>query len=488
MGIGLFTSRVILDSLGVEDYGIYNIVGGFVTMFTVVSGSLSNAISRFITIEIGKGNNINITRVFSTSINIQLFIALLLLLLGEIFGLWFISRHLSIPSDRLTAAMYAFQFSLLSFAINLISVPYNAAIIAYEKMNAFAYISIVEVVLKLTIAYLIYVAEFDRLIFYSSLMLFVTLIIRWIYVIYCSKNFKYCRYKFRIDRNLTKEIGAFAGWGMMGTTAYIFNTQGVNILINMYFGVVMNAARGVSVQIDAAIKQFVNSFTTAINPQITKSYAISNFEYMHNLIFKSAKFSTYLMLFFSVPLILECEQIMDIWLKNPPRQANILLRLTLLCTFIDNILANPLITAQLATGKMKRYQITVTLVGFLVFPLTWFGYMMGAKIYITYVFYSLIYIILLFVRLHLLNIYIYIKTIDYVKFVIKPIFPVLFLNFAFTIPCIFIMEESIYRLVFICVYSTIINSILIFCIGLSDNERQFVKGLIKKYIYTKWLN
>ena len=475
MGISLFTSRVILNALGVEDYGIYNVIGGLVTMFTVISGSLSNAISRFLTIEIGLNNPQRINKVFSTGVNVHIVLAFIVLLLGELVGGWFLNSQMSIPSERIYAANWVLQFSLLSFCINLINVPYNAAIIAYEKMNVFAYIGIAEVIMKLVIAYLIYIALFDKLIYYSFLMFFVTIILRLIYGWYCNHKIQNCCYTFVYDSILIKEMSSFAGWGMLGTSAYMLNTQGVNMLINIYFGVIVNAARGVAVQVDAAIKQFVNSFTTAINPQITKSYAKGDYDYMLSLMCSSAKFSSYLMLFLAVPLVWESDMVLTLWLKKPPAGSSVFLRLLLLCTFVDNILANPLITAQLATGYMKNYQISVTIVGCLVFPLTWIAYSFGAPVETTYYLYAIVYFVLLFVRLYLIRHYIGFRIGEYINRVLIKILPVYILGFTLPLPIIFALNPSLIRLIITVITSLICSCLIIFTIGLTCKERTLVK-------------
>lgn len=326
MAVSLFTSRVILQTLGVEDYGIQNVVGGVVAMFSVLSGSMSSSISRFITFELGKGEPHRLKTVFSTGVNIQLGMSLLVIVVAEAVGVWFLNCKMNIPPERMVAANWVFQCSILTFVLNLLSVPYNASIIAHEKMSAFAYISVIEVTLRLIIVYMLTVSPFDRLITYSVLLMCVGALIRFIYGYYCKRHFEECTYHFVYDKAILKSMTIFAGWNFLGNGAYMLNTQGVNILMNMYFGVAVNAARGVATQVDAALKQFVNNFTTAVNPQITKSYAQGDLKSMHKLVCRSAKFSAFLMLFFAVPIILETDTILTLWLKNPPAYASIFLK------------------------------------------------------------------------------------------------------------------------------------------------------------------
>lgn len=301
MAVALYTSRVILKVLGIEDYGIYNVIGGVVAMFSAISGTLSSSISRFLTYELGENKSERLNRIFSTSVNIQVIISIIIILTGEIVGVWFINYKMQIPAERLIAANWVFQCSLFTFIINLISIPYNACIIAHEKMSAFAYISILEVTLKLVIVYSLLISPYDKLITYAILLTVVSLFIRSTYSIYCKRHFTECKYHLSYEKKLLKEMLSFAGWSFLGNSAYIFNTQGINILINIFFGVTLNAARGITTQVEGAIMQFVNNFTMAINPQITKSYASGEKDYMFSLICQGAKYSYILLLFFVIP-------------------------------------------------------------------------------------------------------------------------------------------------------------------------------------------
>ncbi|MDR0893470.1 MAG: lipopolysaccharide biosynthesis protein, partial [Mediterranea sp.] len=290
MAIGLYASRVILNVLGVDDYGIYNVVGGVVAMFSVISGALSSSISRFITFELGRGNIERLKIIFSTSVNIQMFFALIILIIGSILGGWFLNHKMNIPHERMLAANWVLYCSLITFCVNLISLPYNACIIAHERMKAFAYISILEAVLKLAILCLLLVSPFDKLSTYTVLLTLVALLVRIIYGIYCKRSFEECDYKFVYDKAVVKAMSAFASWNLFGNGAYLLNTQGVNILINLYFGVTTNAARGIAAQVETAVSSFVGNFTTAMNPQITKSYATGNLKYMFQLVCYGAKY------------------------------------------------------------------------------------------------------------------------------------------------------------------------------------------------------
>ena len=478
MAVSLFTSRVILNTLGVEDYGIYNVVGGIVTMFSVLSGSLSSSISRFITFELGKGNIERLKTIFSTGVNIQLGMSVLIIIIAEAVGIWFLNAKMNIPADRMLAANWVFQCAILTFVLNLLSVPYNAAIIAHEKMSAFAYISVVEVTLKLIIVYMLTISPFDRLKAYAVLLLCVGAVIRFIYGYYCKRHFEECTYHFVFDKPVLKEMTGFAGWNFFGNSAYMLNTQGVNILMNLYFGVAVNAARGIATQVDAALKQFVNNFTTAVNPQITKSYAQGDLAYMHKLVCRSAKFSAFLMLFFAIPILLETQSILTIWLKTVPEYAAIFLQLIIISSFVDTVLANSLVTSMFATGNIKRYQIIVTTIGCLVFPFSWIAFQLGFQPEIAYVLYFIIYTVLLGVRLYLLKDMVKLPIMMYVREVLYRVLPVMIICFIIPMMIRYSMQEGWMRLILLCLVSTIVTAVVEYSIGLTKNERKFIVGKI----------
>lgn len=358
MLISLYTSRVILNALGVEDYGIYNVVGGVVTMFSVLSGSLSAAISRFLTFELGKGDSERLTKVFSSSITIQAGIALIIIILAETVGLWFLNTKMVIPDNRLIAANWCFQFSVVTFAINLITVPYNASIIAHERMSAFAYISIIEGLGKLLIAWCIVINPIDRLIFFAAMIAILAWTISFIYASYCKRYFKECVYHFIYDHVLLKQMFGFAGWNFIGASSAVLRDQGGNIILNLFFGPTVNAARAIAVKVSAVVSSFVQNFMMALNPQITKSYASGEKDYMFKLIFQGARYSYYILLLLGLPVLLNTHYILVIWLKLVPEHTVLFVQLILILGMSDCI-SSPLITAMLATGKIRNYQIVV---------------------------------------------------------------------------------------------------------------------------------
>lgn len=473
MLVSLYTSRVILNTLGVSDFGINNVVGGVVGMFSVISGSLSSSISRFITFELGHGDINKLKRIFSTSVNIQIGIALIIVILAECIGVWFVNHELNIPAGRLVAANWVFQCSLLSFAIGLISVPYNACIIAHERMSVFAYMSILETTLKLVIVYMLFISPYDKLISYAVLFVVVSLIMRLIYGWYCNQHFIESHYEFIYDRPLIKEMTGFAGWSFFGNTAYMLNTQGVDMLINIFFGVTLNAAKGIASQVQNAVMQFVGNFTVAINPQITKSYASGDREYMNKLVCRGARFSYFLLLIFTVPIVCEADYILHLWLKTVPEYASAFLRLILFGTLMT-LLGNTMYTAILSTGNIKKYQIAVTVVGCLVFPLTWLAFSMGLPPETTYYIYIIIYFLLNFVRVYIAKELMDFPIKLYIFNVILKVVVVSIISFILPLLVVYYLEEGFFRLCVMCIISFFSAISAIYVFGLEKIEREMV--------------
>lgn len=481
MLVTLYTSRVVLTTLGIEDFGVYNAVGGVVSIFGVISGALSNAISRYITYNIGNGNSERLRVVFCTSINIQIIIAIIILSLCEAFGSWFLNFKMNIPTDRINAANWVLQCSLLTFLVNLISVPYNACIIAHEHMKAYAYISIFDAILKLSVAYLLIVSPIDKLIAYSILLFITALIVRFLYSFYCRKNFRECRYKLIYDKSLFNEMIRFAGWNFFGNTTSILNSQGINLLINIFFGVVVNSARGIASQVDSAVNQFVTTFSTAVNPQITKSYAQGDSERMNYLICKGTKFSFFLLLLFTLPLIFETNTILQLWLRNVPDKAPIFTKLALIGAMIT-VLGNSGYTACIATGKIKKYSIIVTTIGSLNFILTWIAYTLGSNPEITYIIYIGIYTCVQVARLFLMKEMLQFPISMYIKEVISRIIPPCIMSLIIPFILTRILEPSIIRTLIVCTSSIIWSLLCISIFGLTKGERITIFNKIRSVI------
>lgn len=479
LALSFYTSRIILQTLGVEDYGVYNAVGGIVAMFSFLNNSMSTSTQRFITIALGKGNKEEISQIFSTSIQIHIVIALIVLILGETIGLWFLYNKMQIPPHRIDAAFWTLQCAIGATLVMVSSVPYNAAIIAYERMSAFAYMSIIEAALKLAIIYALLIGNADKLILYAILMLGVQILIRLCYTWYCQRNFPDMKFQLTWNKPLLKEMSSLAGWGLLGNIAFILNTQGVNLLLNLYFGVIANAARGIALQVEGALKQFVTSFTMAVNPQITKSYAQEDFKYMHGLICSSARFSVYLMALITIPLLFETEYVLKLWLGEVPQYAVIFLQWSILISFIDPALSNSSLTAIIATGKIKKYQLAVTAVGGLIFFLSCLAFKLGYPPQATFIIYFFIHIILQGIRLSVLRLLTNLPMKKFIKDVILKSLSTVLLCCIIPLALTNIMETGLLRLITLTTASLLSSTSIIYFVGLSSNEQKFVLERIK---------
>ena len=481
MAVSLYTSRVVLNALGVEDFGIYNVVGGVVAMFSMLSGSLSAAITRFITYELGTGDRESLKRIFSSAVTIQIGLAVLIILLAEAIGVWFLNIKMNIPDARIMAANWVFQFSILTFAINLISVPYNATIIAHERMSAFAYISILEAIGKLAIAFLIVVSPMDKLIFYAILMCAVALIVRCAYGIYCKRHFEECTYHFIFDKDLLKRMFGFAGWNFIGATSAVLRDQGGNVVINLFCGPAVNAARGIAFQVNNAISGFVTNFMTALNPQITKSYAAGERDYMMTLIYQGARLSFYMLLLLSLPVLINTHYILELWLKAVPEHAVLFVQLVLVFAMSESI-SNPLITAMLATGRIRNYQLAVGGLQLMNLPVSYILLRMGMFPEVVIVVAIVISQCCLAARLLILRGMIGLSIRKYLKKVYINVFVVTVL--ASVLPFLFAgrLEESFMNFVLLSLVAVICTAVTIYYVGCNKTERQFVWNKLQTII------
>lgn len=469
--ISLITSRITLQALGVDNYGIQNVVGGIVTMFSVISGSLSKSISRFITFELGHGDKEKLQRIFSTAINVQLLIGFIIVLIGETIGVWFLNTQMNIPTDRMTAANWVFQFAIWSFFIGLTQTPYTACIVGHEKMSAFAYFGIANSILHLIVVLLLYVSPHDKLITLSALQFCITLSMRIIQRLYCARKFEECHYTFIHDKKLTREMTGFAIWSFLTNAAWIFNTQGLNILINIFFGVELNAARGIASRTEGYLKKFTNDFTTALNPQITKTYAAGELDACHLLICRGAKFSYFLMFCFSLPFLFEAGKVLYLWLGVVPDHTITFFRLSIIATLIS-LLGHTGVVGCMATGKIKWYTIIITCLVGLIFPFTWIAFKLGYPAESCYVVYIAIYVITHFVRLFLMKRMLNFSIPLFLKTVWFPIIPA---SICAIIPPLWMkltLPESTINSIAIMAVSIITGLTSSFFLGLTKNERK----------------
>lgn len=478
MVVSLYTSRVILNTLGVVDYGINNVVGGVIAMLGFLTGSLGAASSRYITYDLGKGDMAVMKRTFGNILSIHFILAGIVLVVGETLGLWFMSTQLQIPSERMTAAMWVYQFSIFSSILAVISVPYNATIIAHEKMSAFAYISIVDAVLKLLIVYLLLVIPYDKLIVYAILFFCIQTFDRIVYGVYCSRHFEETRTRPSYDGKLFREIFAFAGWTMNGNLAVIGYTQGLNILLNMFFGPAINAARGIAVQVQGVCQQFCSNFQMALNPQLTKSYAQGDLKDMHRLLVKSSKFSFYILFFIVLPLMLEAGFVLKVWLGIVPEHTVTFLRLILIVGLLYT-LSNPILVSVHATGKLKRFQI---IEGSMLLSIVPIAYILlkffGIRPEYVFVVHIIVELFTQYARLRIVLPMISMQLSDYVKNVINPILKVLILSPIIPLVVYSVMQQSVLKFFMVCFICVICMSVVIYFIGCTNHERQFFRKKI----------
>jgi O-antigen/teichoic acid export membrane protein len=479
MLVGLYTSRVVLSALGENDFGIYDVVGGVVAMFTIISGSLNSAISRFITFEMGKSDPMRLNKVYSTAVTIQLILAVVVVLIAEPVGLWFVRNKMTIDPSRIQAAIWVLHFSLASFVINLMSVPQMASITAHEKMSAYAYIGTMEGLLRLAVAVLISRSSSDRLVLYSALMMVTVLMVRAAYGIYCRRNFPECRYRWVNDALLVKEMFTFAGWNFIGASSGVLRDQGGKILVNLFYGTAVNAARGVAMQLNGAVQGFVTNFMTAVNPQITKSYSSGDQGYMYYLISKSSRMSYYLLFVLALPVLFNTGYILDIWLEEVPVHSTLFVQLFLIFTLSES-LSNPLITAQLATGNIRNYQLVVGGLQLLNIPVSYAFLKAGAAPEVTVMVAIAISQICFFARLFMLKGMIGLPVGDFLKKVYMNVLGTTALSLAVPFVIHWFLPDTIWGVIISVTLCVISAGLSVLTFGLSRGERHEISCWIKK--------
>ncbi len=482
MSVTFYTSRIVLDVLGVEDFGIYNVIGGFVVMLGFLNGSMISATQRYLSIEIGRKNSIQLKKVFGASLLIHFFISIIVLIVLETVGLWFISTQLNIPNERFKITQYVYQFSVMTFVITILGVPYNALIIAFERMSIFAWISIIEVCLNLCMVFFLYWIQFDKLFLYSLFVLIVAIIIRILYIVYCSINFAEAKFNISQSKNLVVELINYASWNLWGDIAAVLLGQGVNIILNIFFGPSINAARGIAYQIKGTVNRFVKNYQLAMNPQIIKLYASGSIAIMHELIYQGSKFSFFLLYILSLPILLETEFFLKIWLNKLPSYTIIFTQLILLNILIDSV-SGTLMTAAQASGKIKAYQGIVGGLLLGVLPVTYIFFSLGyppeTSFYVSLVF-SLIAMLL---RLKIVSSLINLSISGFVKNVIFRILVVIM--FSLLIIQIFdvlfnaVISQTLIKILFY----LFVSVISIYFIGFTKDEKQFVSKKLKSFRY-----
>lgn len=477
MIVSLYTSRVVLATLGVDDFGIYNVVGGVVAMFAVLNGAMASATQRFLAFHLGRGDDIQLRKTFNATLVIHLGIALLIVLLAETLGYWFLEHQLVIPDERMAAARWVFHAAVVSFAITVIQVPFTAVIIAHEHMSTYAYVSVLDVVLKLLIVLLLVRLPFDALIAYAVLLCLVAFLVLLVYVTYVRRHFRESAFERVTDKALYKTLLSYSGWNLFGGMASVVTGQGINILLNLFFGPALNAARGVAFQVHSAVNGFVINFQLAINPQIMKSYAVEEYHYMHQLIFRGSKYSFFLLFILVWPLLLETSWVLDLWLKDVPDYAVLFTQLVLINALIDS-LSGSLMTAAQATGRIRKYQ---TLVGSLLIanlPLSYLFLTLGAAPQAVFYVGIGVSVAALALRLQLITRLVCMKKRTYLTEVVLRIAPVILLTVPATLFLQQAMTEGWGRFILLTLSAEVLIGLSLYLIGLNRQEKAYLHDKI----------
>lgn len=480
--VTLYTSRIVLNTLGVEDFGIYNVVAGVIIMFGFLNSAMAASTIRFLTYENSISDITKLQNIFNVSLTIHAIIALIIFVLAETLGLWFLNTYINVPIGRIYAVNWVYQFSIFTFIFNVLSAPYNASIIANEKMGVFALVGVFEVLLKLLVVYLLFIFPYDKLIFYSFLLFLISITLRLIEGFYCGRTFEECKTtKLKWDKDLFLVMGNFAGWNLFGVAAGVGYNQGVNIVLNLFFGVTINAARGIAFQVQGAVSNLVTNFQMATAPAITKTYAKGDYENTNNLVFSTSKFSFYLLLFFLVPILIQTKIILILWLKVVPDYTVIFTQLVMIDILINSLSGSLQILVQ-ATGNIKKYQLIVSGILLLNLPTSYFALKLGYGPDVT-ILISITYSILaLFTRLVILKHNINFPIKDYLFNVIVKV--ILVGTIAIFIPLIikFFLPYYWFNFILISIISILSIIFAVYIFGLNYSERIFLLTKVSKII------
>lgn len=477
----LFTSRIVLDVLGAANYGLNNVIGGVVVLFSFLNSAQLSATQRFLNFHLGRKDYKQTNVVFCMSLNTYMLLSVLVVILGETVGLWFVNTQLNIPPERMYAAQWVYQFTLVQFVINLLRISYNASIIAYERMNFFAYVSLVEVISKLLVVYLLYITTFDKLIFYSFLYTVVPLVITIVYKLYCNRNFDTTKYKAIWDKKTFKKMFSFSGWSLFGSLANLAAQQGLNILINIFYGVTVNAAAGIANQVSNNVYGFISNFQTAFQPQIVKTYAAKEVERFHKLIFQTSKFSYFMVIVLVLPILFTIDGILEIWLTEVPEFTAIFCRLILIFFSIEAITA-PLWMSIQATGKIRNYQILMASLVFLNFPIAYIVLKVGLPVYTVWIVRIIVNLVTMAARCIYMKKKLEFPLLPYLRNVMLPIVTVTIV--ALPIPTIlhYMVSGFWANLLIVGFVTLIVTMIDVYFVGMNAHEKDIARNMIFKKI------
>lgn len=473
MLVSLYTSRVVLSTLGVESFGVYNVVGGIVSMLSFFNSSMATSTQRFLNFEMGKGDIAALNKVFINAVNSHLFIAIITALALESVGLWFLYNKLVIPKEQIDAATLVFHCSVASLFISIVSTPYRASIVANEKMGIFAYFSIIEVILNLLIVYVLVVIPYNKLATYGALMMITTIASSALNYQYCIRHFNECRYVLSIDIKLIKKMLMFSGWMLFGCLSDMLSKQGVNVLLNLFFGPVFNAARGIAIQVQNAVNSFVANFMTAVRPQIIKSYSAGEFNHMYRLVFSSSKMSFYLLFLITTPILLYTEFILQLWLKQVPEYCVLFTRLILIELLISSAYV-PIAQINQASGKIRNYQLAISIIFLISFVFTYILFKIGCPAYSTFLLSISLAIVGLFVRVYILKHDNSFPAKQYLLKVMLPLLPIAAISLIAPIMIMMQFETNFASFVAVSLIGLISSIITIWLLGLDNAEKRII--------------
>lgn len=482
MVVSLFTSRVILKTLGEQDFGIYNIVGGVVVMFTFISNAMASGTQRHLSYELGKPNG-DVPTIFSACLKIHIYLAFIIFILAETIGLWFVNTKMNLPNERMDVVAWIYQFSIVSCMISIIQTPFTAAILSYEKMSFYAYLSIYDVLMKLGILYILMELAFDKLMLYGLLLLVIQITTFVIYAIYCHAKLHDIRIVKVKDSTLYKKLLSFSVWALFGAFANVGYQQGVNIIVNLFYGVTLNAAVGIANQVNSAVMQFVSGFQQALNPQLIQAEASKDRQRQLSLILKSSKFSFLIMMCIAYPLIMNLDYVLHLWLDSYPAYTRDICMFIMLGALLETI-SGPLWVTIFATGNIKIYQIVISLILLLNLPLSYIAGNLGIPPQGMYIIRIVLFIVALVTRVCFLSKYINLNSKVFVKSVVLPLSLIaLLLTAVYVITISYnLFATSFIQLVYQSILNVIIVLLFSYYIGLNQSEREFVTSKVKSYL------
>ncbi|WP_404820152.1 oligosaccharide flippase family protein [Sulfurovum mangrovi] len=481
MAVSFYTVRVVLDILGVTDFGLYNLVASFVMIMAVLNSTLTGGTQRFLTFEIGKDDFVRLKQTFSTALVIHIALAFFILFLGETIGLWLLYEKMNIPVERFDAAFWVYQFAIASTMVTVMQVPYNALIIAHERMHIFAYVSIVEAILKLLVVYLLLVISFDKLIVYGILMFLVSLSIATFYRVYVMRNYEESHFSLSFDKEIVKSMLQFSGWNLFGTLGAMLSNHGISLLLNLYFGPVANAAHAISMQVSGGLNQFVNSFQTAMTPQITKLYAANRIDELNNFLYQNTKYAFLLLWIVVLPIILKLDYVLSVWLTQIPQNTMIFTKLLMIYGLMYSFI-RPMVMAIQATGKVKGIQMSAGILLILVLPISWVLLENNFPIYSPFVVMLCMWIFHILLEIFFLKRLINFSTISFLRISVAPLVIIISISLLLLNYLSHLIDNNIYQMLLFFVVSMFVNFVLIYFIGIDLNTRKKVKQvLVNRY-------